>query len=268
MTERVRLPALYTELAHWWDLMSAPADYAEEAAIYSALITDACEGRCEFLLELGSGGGNNASHMKGRFGELVLTDRSPRMLAVSRRLNPECEHIEGDMRSVRLDRTFDAVFVHDAICYMTTEDDLREVIRTARVHCRAGGAVLLAPDYVRETFREGTDSGGHDEPSPPAGSRCPRGLRYVEWVWDPDPTDTTYRADYAYLLRERDGSLRALSDRHEEGLFGRETWLRLLANQGFDARSVPLVHSEVEPGRHEMFVGRLRSQPHPDIVRP
>jgi len=252
------LPALYTELADWWTLMSAPRDYVEEAAIYSALIADACEGRCNSLLELGSGGGNNASHMKAHFGELVLADLSPRMLAVSRELNPECEHISGDMRSLRLGRQFDAVFVHDAICYMTTEDDLKRAIGTARAHCRPGAAVLLAPDYIRETFREGTDNGGHDEPAPPAGARCPRGLRYVEWVWDPDPGDTTYLADYAYLLRDRDGSLRALSDRHEEGLFPRGLWLRLLADAGFDARSVPLVHSEVEPGRHEMFVGRLQ----------
>lgn len=40
------------------------------------------------------------------------------------------------MRTVRLGRTFDAVFVHDAVDYMTSEDDLRHVIETAFVHCR------------------------------------------------------------------------------------------------------------------------------------
>jgi hypothetical protein len=38
--------------------------------------------------------------------------------------DPECEHLQGDMRELRIDRTFDAVFVHDAIAYMTTEEDL------------------------------------------------------------------------------------------------------------------------------------------------
>jgi hypothetical protein len=33
------------------------------------------------------------------------------MLDVSRALNPECEHIEGDIRTVRLERSFDAVRV-------------------------------------------------------------------------------------------------------------------------------------------------------------
>ena len=100
--------------------MSAPEDYAEEADIYAGLLEEACDGSIETLLELGSGGGNNAVHMKERFGQLVLTDISPGMVEVSRNLNPECDHRIGDMRTVRLDRTFDAIFVHDAICYMTT----------------------------------------------------------------------------------------------------------------------------------------------------
>ncbi len=145
------------------------------------------------LLELGSGGGNNASHLKARF-SLVLVDRSPGMLQVSRALNPECEHVEGDMRTVRLGREFDAVFVHDAVVYMTTEADLRAAIETASVHCKPGGAVLFAPDHVRENFRPSTDHGGYDGVG--------RGLRYLEWTWDPDPADSTYIVDYAYLLRD------------------------------------------------------------------
>ena len=81
---------------------------------------------------------------------MVLVEPSAGMRSVSRRLNPECEHIDADMRSLRLAREFDAVFVHDAVCYMTTEADLRMAMQTAFVHCRAGGVALFAPDYVRE----------------------------------------------------------------------------------------------------------------------
>ncbi len=92
--------------------------------------------------------------MKRRFPRLVLTDVSEGMLAESRALNLECEHRLGDMRTLRLGRAFDAVFVHDAVCYMTTEADLRRAMETAWVHCRPGGAALFAPDYVREHFPE------------------------------------------------------------------------------------------------------------------
>ena len=136
--------------------------------------------------------------------------------------------------------------------------DLRCAMETAWVHCRPGGAVLFAPDYVRDNFPGAlTDDGGCDEPPlPGATGMCARGLRFVEWVWDPDPGDTHYLVDYAFLLRDRDGSARVEHDRHVEGLFTRQRWLDLLAEVGFEARSAPFVHPEVEPDRHEMFVGR------------
>lgn len=248
--ERPRLidgtePKLYGELASWWPLLSAPADYAEEAAFYQKALTEAAGHPLRRLLELGSGGGNNASHLKTHF-EMVLVDRSPRMLEVSRALNPECEHVEGDMRTVRIDREFDGVFVHDAICYLTTEADLRRAIATAFVHCKPGGAALFAPDYVRENFHSSTDHGGHDDAS--------RGLRYLEWTWDPDPADSTYVVDFAYLLRGRDGSMRVEHDRHIEGLFARGDWVRWLAEAGFQPRVVPFDHSELEPASYEVFV--------------
>jgi trans-aconitate methyltransferase len=238
-------PKLYKELASWWPLLSAPADYAEEAAFYQERLIEAADGPLLTLLELGSGGGNNASHLKSRF-EMVLVDRSPGMLAVSRTLNPECEHVEGDMRTVRLGREFDGVFVHDAICYMTTGADVRQAIATAFVHCRPGGAAVFAPDHLRENFRPSTDHGGHDDGR--------RGLRYLEWTSDPDPTDTTYVVDFAYLLRSADESVQVEYDRHVEGLFSRDEWLRWLADAGFQARSVPFDHSELEPGSYEVFV--------------
>jgi hypothetical protein len=240
-------PKLYNELAEWWPLMSAPADYVEEAAEYQRILLEASDRPLDTLLELGSGGGNNASHLKARF-SLVLVEPSPGMLRVSRALNPGIEHVEGDMRTVRLGRQFDAVFVHDAVAYMTTEADLRQAIETASVHCKPGGAVLFAPDHVRENFRPSTDHGGHDG--------VDRALRYLEWTWDPDPADTSYVVDYAYVLRERDGSTRVELDRHVEGLFARAEWLRLLADAGFEAKVVPFEHSELEPGQYEVFAGR------------
>src|SRR5205085_2770976 len=101
-----------------------------------------------------------------------------------------CEHLVGDIRTARLDRLFDIVFIHDAITYMTTETDLRQAMETAFVHCQPGGTALFVPDYVRETFEPRSDHGGED-------GEDGRGLRYLEWAFDPDPTDTTYEVHYA-----------------------------------------------------------------------
>ena len=237
---------LYDDLTSWWPLLSAPEDYEEEATFYARQLREHCATPPRTLLELGSGGGNNAFHMKRDF-ELTLVDKSPGMVDVSRRLNPECEHAVGDMRTVRLGRQFDCVFVHDAIVYMTTEEDLRLAIETAALHCADGGAVLLAPDHVKETFRSGTDHGGHDGEE--------RSLRYLEWSWDPDESDSTCLTDYAYVLRERDGSVEVVHDRHVEGLFPRETWLQIISAAGLEPHVIRFDHSELEPGSYEIFVG-------------
>jgi len=239
-------PKLYSDLAAWWPLLSPPEEYAEEAAFYALVLQAYSRDPIGTLLELGSGGGSNASHLKEKF-ELTLVDSSPQMLAVSRELNPECEHIQGDMRTLRLNREFDAVFIHDAICYMTSEDDLSQAIRTAYVHCKPGGVALFAPDYVRETFRESTDHGG--------SSGKKGALRYLEWTHDPDPSDTKYTVDYAYLLREGDGSIRVEHDRHVEGLFSREVWLRLIAGAGFEPRAIPFPQS-IHGAPMEVFIGQ------------
>jgi SAM-dependent methyltransferase len=238
-------PRLYGELAEWWPLLSAPEEYAEEAADYTRLILEASQGEAREVLELGSGGGNNASHMKAHF-SLTLVDRSPGMLDVSRRLNPDCEHVQGDMRTVRLGRTFDAVFVHDAIAYLTTAEDLRALFRTAFEHCRPGGVALFVPDYVRETFEPATDHGGHDGPD--------RALRYLEWTWDPDPSDTTHRMDLTYVFHEPGRPVRVELDEHVCGLFPRATWLGSIEEAGFEVRAVPLTHEE-RPVGSEGFLG-------------
>ena len=50
--------------------------------------------------------------------------------------------------------------------------------------------------------------------------------------WDRDPADTAYDVEYALLLR--DGiEMRAVHDRHVEGLFSRQTWLAILGGAGF-----------------------------------
>lgn len=241
---------LYDELADWWPLMSPPGDYAEEAAFFARTLTGACAGPPRSLLELGSGGGHVASHMKTRF-ELTLVEPAAGMRRVSAELNPECEHVEGDMRTLRLGRTFDAVLVHDAVCYMTREADLEAAMRTAHLHCRPGGAALFAPDHVRENFFAGVDDGGADGDG--------RGMRWLEWTFDPDPNDSSYVVEYAFMLREAGRPVRVVHDTHVEGLFARSDWLRLLARVGFEPEVRPFDHSELEPGGHEIFVARRPS---------
>jgi SAM-dependent methyltransferase len=235
-------PRLYSDLASWWSLLSPPVHYVEEAEDLLPLLREGVgESTTATLLELGAGGGSLASHLKPYF-RLTLTDRSPEMLANSRRVNPESEHIVGDMRSLDLGREFDRVLIHDAIMYLTEPGDVQAALRTAARHCRRGGRLVVLPDCVRETFTPATECGGEDGPDG-------RGLRYLQWSWDPDPTDHTFETNYAYLLREADGSVRAELDCHLIGCFPRGDWLAWLADAGFRT----WIHTD--PWRADVFVG-------------
>ena len=215
---------IYSDLAPWFHLLTAPSEYVDEAAEHIRLIR-LLGTNPETLLELGSGGGNNASYLKAEF-TCTLSDLSPEMLALSRTINPDLEHIQGDMRSLRLGRTFDAVFIHDAIEYMLSEADLSAAIRTAFAHVQPGGVAVFVPDTRLETLAPVTDHGGHDGDDG-------RSMRYLEWVTDPDPTDTTYDVDFAFLLREADGTIRVVHDHHTNGVFPEASWFRLLRDAGF-----------------------------------
>jgi trans-aconitate methyltransferase len=172
---------------------------------------------------------------------MTLTDLSPAMLEQSRKINPECEHVAGDMRSIRLGREFDAVFIHDAVCYLTSPEDLIACMKTAFTHCKPGGVVLFMPDTVRERFRPSIHHGGHDGDA--------RSMRHLEWTFDPDPSDTTYTVDFVYMFREGNGPVRVEHDTHVLGLFSREEWLNWLRDAGFTARMIE------DPYEREVFVG-------------
>jgi hypothetical protein len=56
-------------------------------------------------------------------------------------------------------------------------------------------------------------------------------------------------SDFVYLLREAGGGVRAVHDRHVMGLFGREVWLRLLRESGFEP------YTQIDGFGRELFMG-------------
>lgn len=214
---------LYRELVSWYRLVDPPADHAEEAELFQSAFQRAITPAPTTLLELGAGAGHNALHLKAWF-RCTLADLSPEMGALSVQLNPECEHVIGDMRTMRLARTFDAVLVHDAITYMRSREELHDALRTVFVHTRPGGAAILAPDAFRETFEEHTQTEHASE-----GTRT---LHNLMWHWDPDPSDEECTTEFALLMREGT-DVRAFHETHVGGLFSRATWEELLADVGF-----------------------------------
>ena len=238
-------PQLYADLARWWPLFSHPDDYAEEAAWILSALDEELQRRPEHVLELGSGGGNLASHL-ARHVRVTLSDLAPAMIEVSRRLNPDAEHVEGDMRGLRLHRSFDAVVIHDAIMYMTNVEDLVAALTTARVHLVPNGAMIVLPDYVAESFKSGVATGGHD-----ARDGSGRGLRYMSWAHPAEVGATAHDLDFAIMLREADGSVEFFHDRHRCGLFPRDAWCEAFLYAGVAPPSI-----RRDPWQRDVFIAR------------
>lgn len=250
------LNRLYSDLAWLWPVISPPEEYADDAVHWRRALWDKLGGGRHRILELGAGGGHNLSHLTKHF-QATAVDISPQMLRLSTGLNPGVDHHLGDMRSVRLGRTFDAVLIHDAVSYLLTEEDIRDTLNTATVHLRLGGVLLIAPDWVREDFDRST----------------PKEFRWVrrkgsvqviieEILHDPDPDDTQIESVYTYTINEvgKDGGKnRVEKDSHITGLFPISTWTAFMKEAGFEVETTRLPSNEGGYGG-VMFSGVLTSQ--------
>lgn len=236
----------YETLANLWPIISPVEEYEEESAeLLRVLRERAPEART--LLELGCGGGHVAYYLKRAF-ECCLSDLSEPMLENSRRLNPECEHVLGDMRTLDLGRGFDLVLVYDAIDYMTSEAELRAAFGTAWRHLNSGGIACFVPDDVADTYEGGTAVSGSDGADGVS-------VRLFEWNEPAEEGRTAVTTHYSFLVRDPDGNVKAFYERHVTGVFSRSTWERLLEEQGF-AVEVVVEHTNEDRDGRLFFLAR------------
>jgi len=217
---------LYADLAWLWPMWGdAATEYAHYCQHVTGLIRQHARRQVTTLLDIGCGGGKNVFNLKGQF-SVTGVDLSPTMLAQARLLNPECPFVLGDMRTFRLDRTFDAVLMDDAISYMTCFADFVAAFRTASAHLNHGGVLVVTPDVTVETFQQ-------NKTSTTRATRDGLDVVFVENVYDPDPTDEQYEATILYLIRDH-GRLRIETDHWTLGIFSLDTWRHVLHETGFE----------------------------------
>jgi SAM-dependent methyltransferase len=134
--------------AKYYDLLYRDKDYAGEAAYVHNLIQRDFPG-ARSVLELGSGTGKHAVMLAERAYEVSGVDRSAEMVALARTRALELENArvafsQGDIRSVRLGRTFDIVVsLFHVMSYQTTNEDLAAATATAATHLAPGGGFIF-----------------------------------------------------------------------------------------------------------------------------
>jgi len=236
---------LYHELAWVWPIISPPQDYVEETEHLCRIIQEHSQLEVRTLLNLGCGGGHNDCTLKRHF-DVTGVDTSEAMLKLAKQLNPQVAYSVGDMRTVRLDKTFDAVTIFDSVNYMVTVEDLRSAFMTAFAHLRPGGVFLTVVEATPDCFEQNwtqcsTHTGGDVE------------ITFIENVYDPDPTDTAYEVAFVYLIR-RGGILEVETDRHLCGIFALDTWRSLLKEVGFEVSETEFTPNTPSSRTYPVFV--------------
>ena len=161
---------MYDKSARIYDLLyvgSGIKDYPAEAAELHRIIQNASPA-AQTLLDVACGTGAHLVEMQ-RWYAVEGVDLSPAMLAVARTRLPGIPLREGDMRTLDLGKTFDAVTcLFSSIGYMTDPTELRAAIARLAAHVAPGGVLIVdgwvRPGQWRDNFRpDSPDVASDDE---------------------------------------------------------------------------------------------------------
>ena len=133
----------------YYDLLYRDKDYAGEAAYVARTLRAAAAG-VRKVLELGSGTGRHGRLLAEEGLDVLGVERSETMVNAARNSSSplsrsgsfECIH--GDIRTVALGRTFDAVIaLFHVVSYQTDNEDVRLTFASALRHLPEGGLFLF-----------------------------------------------------------------------------------------------------------------------------
>jgi len=212
----------YNKLAWIEPILSPPEQASSETELYCRAIKKHSKIRTQTLLHIGCGAGINDYTFKKHF-KVTGVDISEGMLEVAKIINPDIEYIRGDMRTVRLGKTFDAVTMPDSVIgYMTTKRNARKAVTTAYKHLNIGG-VFLMETVVAEDFRENNFvyTGKHENLKVTVFENNGFGA-----------LKNKYEAAIIYLIRNK-SKLEIYTDKHIIGLFNLADWFDILQSSGF-----------------------------------
>ncbi len=130
--------------AAYYDLFYQSKDYDAECAFLEDVFAGS-ERPIRTVLDLGCGTGGHAVRLAQRGYKVTGVDSSPGMLERARAKEAQgAEWLEGDVRTLRLGRSFDAVICMFAVLgYQTANEDLSAALRTVRAHLAPAGLFVF-----------------------------------------------------------------------------------------------------------------------------
>lgn len=142
---------VFGSYARYYDLLYRDKDYPTEASFIDQLIRQHT-GAISSILELGCGTGIHASllaqkgyHVYGVDGsDAMLAAANQRLTALPSAQRAQLQFSQGDVRTVRVNQTFDVVLsLFHVVSYQTSNLDLAQMFATAKVHLNPGGIFIF-----------------------------------------------------------------------------------------------------------------------------
>lgn len=154
-------PIFSGSYARLYDAMYGTKDYARECdAIEAAMRRYGDGGTYRSVLDVGCGTGTHGLRLARRGYDVMGIDLSADMVGIAREKAADgrvrAEFAAGDMRTMDLGRTFDAVLMmFAALGYQTDDGDVSAALSTAHRHLRVGGVLVLDVWNADTILREG-----------------------------------------------------------------------------------------------------------------
>ena len=166
------------------------------------------------LLEVACGTGQHTSHLSESF-DVDGMDLDDGLLEVARQRCPNLRFVQGDMTSLDMGDTYDAITcLFSSIGYVVTEERLRQAIASMARHLKPGGVLLVEPWFDETTWKPG---GIHVLN---AGSDT---FKVVRMSTSTPAVDGVTRLEFHYLVGTPEG-VEHFTEIHELGLFTREQY--------------------------------------------
>jgi len=251
---------VFADYSEYYDLLYRDKDYGSESDFVVRVI-EKHRPRTASILDLGCGTGNHDFLISQKGYEVCGVDLSSGMIsrASKKRSAPQAAQLrisfnQGDIRTVRLGRTYDAVIsLFHVMSYQTTDSDLQAAIATATQHmkkdgififdCWYGPAVLTDRPSVRVKRLENE----HIEVT-----------RIAEPVLHPDRNlvDVNY---HVFIKEKSTGSMRELKETHQMRYLFRPEIENMMRRAGLELVCMKAWLTDEEPGFNTWsvyFVGR------------
>jgi ubiquinone/menaquinone biosynthesis C-methylase UbiE len=232
---------LHNQLAKYYDRVYSYKDYLDEAVRLQNLIIKYLESGGNSLLDVACGTGLHLKHLKDDF---VCTgvDVSKSMLKIARTNVKGVTFKEADMKTLRLGKQFDVIVcLLSSIGYVKTAASLEKTIQNFSRHLKKGGLALIEPSHANSAYVKGeprlTTYDGKD-------AKIAR-MNYTNF------RQATAVLNMHILIAERGKDAKYFVDKHELGLFGINSTLRITKAAGLKSK---YLKNGLMTGR-ELFVG-------------